>query len=621
MVASVTLSGTGYAPGADVAGSPYTITASAAVFTPVGAGVNYAITFHTGSFTVNAAQLDITATNESKTYGDTFTPNGATQFSTGSGQLKNGDVIASVTLSSAGYAPGADAAGSPYTITASAAVFTPMGANTNYAITYHNRELTITKATLTVTVNNASRGYGDANPTFTGSYSGFKNGETLGTSGVTGTPSLTTAATATSAVPGPYAITAAIGTLAAGNYDFAFVDGQLTITKATLTVTADNASRGYGDANPTFTASYSGFKNGETLGTSGVTGTPSLTTTATATSAVPGPYAITAAIGTLAAGNYTFTFVTGALTITRATLTVTGDDKSRTYGASNPTFTANYSGFKNGETLASSGLTGSPSLTTTATAMSAASPPTYPITAALGTLAAGNYTFTFANGQLTITKATLTVTADSLVGTPAVDPFTKVYNGLVYTGFTARYDGFVNGETPTVLSGTLTFSGAGTTAVLPGGPYTVTPGGLTSSNYNIAFVNGTLNIGFGNCAGGGVIQQPINADGSSVFPKAGRTVPVKFYVCDASGNHISDPNVVFAGTGGQLTMLSQVRSQIQTVDEGTYNDVPDAAFRWSPGDNIWIWNMTTNNLQSGNKYTFHINLRNGTYIEFFIAIK
>ena len=132
---------------ATVAGSPYSIVPSAAVFTPAAAAGNYSITYANGSFTVNAAPLDITATNESKTYGDTFTPNGATQFSTGSGQLKNGDVIASVTLSSAGYAPGADVAGSPYTITASAAVFTPMGANGNYAITLAPGDYTLHVAT------------------------------------------------------------------------------------------------------------------------------------------------------------------------------------------------------------------------------------------------------------------------------------------------------------------------------------------------------------------------------------------------------------------------------------------------------------------------------------------
>ena len=93
--------------------------------------------------------------------------------------------------------------------------------------------------------------------------------------------------------------------------------------------------------------------------------------------------------------------------------------------------------------------------------------------------------------------------------------FNKAYNGLVYTGFTVRYSGFVNGETPSVLGGSLTFSGAGTTAALPG-TYTVTPGGLTSTNYAITFNNGTLNIGYGTCNGsdpGGVILPPINADG------------------------------------------------------------------------------------------------------------
>ena len=163
----------------------------------------------------------------------------------------------------------------------------------------------------------------------------------------------------------------------------------------------------------------------------------------------------------------------------------------------------------------------------------------------------------------------------------------------------------VNGETGATV-GTVDVSH--TTHTLPGNYNTDYWFFTGAANYNDK-PNTTITdtIGYGTCAGGGVILQPINADGTSVFPKSGRTVPVKFYVCDASGNHISDPNVVFAGTGGQLTMLSQVRSQLQTVDESGFNDVPDAAFRWA-GDS-WIWNMTTNNLQSGNKYTFHINLK------------
>src|SRR2546428_3802694 len=105
------------------------------------------------------------------------------------------------------------------------------------------------------------------------------NGETLATSGVTGAPSLTTTATPASAVGG-YPIVAAPGTLAATNYTFAFVGGTLTVNQATVTVSADAASRAYGAANPAFTASYSGFGKSETLATSGVTGAPSLTTAA-----------------------------------------------------------------------------------------------------------------------------------------------------------------------------------------------------------------------------------------------------------------------------------------------------------------------------------------------------
>jgi len=55
----------------------------------------------------------------------------------------------------------------------------------------------------------------------------------------------------------------------------------------------------YGEANPTLTATYTGFVNGETLGTSGATGAPGLSTAATATTGAGTAPAITAAIGSL----------------------------------------------------------------------------------------------------------------------------------------------------------------------------------------------------------------------------------------------------------------------------------------------------------------------------------
>lgn len=84
------------------------------------------------------------------------------------------------------------------------------------------------------------------------------------------------------------------------------------IAKATLTVAAKNVSRPYGTANPQFTAMISGFVYRDTQ--SVVSGTPSFTTMATLSS-LPGPYPITAALGTLAAANYTFNLQPGTLTV------------------------------------------------------------------------------------------------------------------------------------------------------------------------------------------------------------------------------------------------------------------------------------------------------------------
>ena len=89
-----------------------------------------------------------------------------------------------------------------------------------------------------------------------------------------------------------------MGTLKSNDYTFVFQAGTLTVTPAVLTVAAVNASRAYGLTNPTLTYTISGFVNGETATTGGVTGTPALSTTAIASSSV-GTYPITVGLGTL----------------------------------------------------------------------------------------------------------------------------------------------------------------------------------------------------------------------------------------------------------------------------------------------------------------------------------
>jgi len=89
-----------------------------------------------------------------------------------------------------------------------------------------------------------------------------------------------------------------------------YTAGTLTIDPAALLITADDASRIEGEPNPVFTATYTGFKNGEDASVlSGLT----LTSPATLAS-VPGAYAITPAGAT--AANYTMTYQDGTLTVT-----------------------------------------------------------------------------------------------------------------------------------------------------------------------------------------------------------------------------------------------------------------------------------------------------------------
>jgi hypothetical protein len=96
-----------------------------------------------------------------------------------------------------------------------------------------------------------------------------------------------------------------------------------TIIQAPLTVTANNASRDYGQANPSFSAVLRGFVNGQDLPTSDVTGSADCTTTAGLSSA-PGPYPITCTTGSLTSSDYSFgPFEAGTLTINKAPQTIT----------------------------------------------------------------------------------------------------------------------------------------------------------------------------------------------------------------------------------------------------------------------------------------------------------
>jgi hypothetical protein len=369
-------------------GTVHTVATGTCSITDSQSGSNtYIPTSATESFSISPAPLTITANNQTKVYGAALPV-----LSASYGGLVNGDTSASIfgqpilttTATSASHV-----SGSPYTITPSGAV------DANYTISYMPGSLTVTTAPLTITANNAGKLYGAALPVLSASYGGFVNGDT--TASLTTTPTLSTTATSASHVSGsPYAITPS-GAVDP-DYTISYQPGSLSVTPAPLTITADSMSKVYGAAVPALTASYSGFVNGDT--TASLSTSPTISTTATATSPVAGsPYPITAS-GAVDA-DYTIGYGPGSLTVTAATQTITFlAPTSIAYGAPAPQLSAS----------ASSGL-----------------PVTYSVTS-------GPCTIDPVTGQTAYTAGGTCVITVSQAGNGNVSAATPVSQNLVITG-------------------------------------------------------------------------------------------------------------------------------------------------------------------------------------------
>lgn len=206
----------------------------------------------------------------------------------------------------------------------------------------------------------------------------------------------------------------------------------LTVTPATLTITVTSGQgKVYGESDP---AAYSYTSAGFVLSDTSSIITGSLSRDEGEN---VGSYAINQN-DLSAGGNYTINFVGAPFDITPATLTVSADSGlSKVYGSVDPALTYSFSGFLFSDD--SSLFTG---------ALGRASGEnvgTYAISQ--GDLSAGaNYVLSFTGSDFTITPAILTVSADGGQG--------KVYGSDDPT-FTFTPSGFVNGDTDSILTGSL----------------------------------------------------------------------------------------------------------------------------------------------------------------------
>ncbi len=351
--------------------------------------------------TISKATLTVTADDQTITYGDPDPSPFTFQYGT---EFVLGDDAADIDV-----APTCTVSG-PHTNVATYPIVCSGGSDDNYAFSFVDGTLTVDPATLDVNAVADTKEYGESDPAFNYTLSGFKFSENEATAGVSGsggcscTPGETVAG-------GPYTITCTAGSLVAANYVFATgTTADFTITPATLSVNAAADTKEYGESDPALTYTLSGFKFSENETTAGVSGSGSCSRTPGETVA-GGPYTITCTAGTLVAANYVFaTGTTANFTITPATLSVNAAADTKEYGESDPAFNYTLSGFKFGENEATASVSGSGGCSHTPGETVAGSP--YTITCTAGSLVAANYVFaTGTTADFTITPATLSVDA------------------------------------------------------------------------------------------------------------------------------------------------------------------------------------------------------------------
>ena len=266
-----------------------------------------------------ATALTLFSGSNPSTYGDVLTLHATVSPAPADGEtitFKDGvTTIGTVTtVSGVATLPISTLVAGPHSLTA---VYS--GDASNLGSTSSALSQTVDPASLGIQANNTNKTYDGA--AFSGgngvSYNGFVNGETAAVLGGT----LSYAGTSQGATnAGNYTIIPS--GLTATNYAINYTNGTLTISPASLTITANNAGKVYGQtltfAGTEFMAS--GLTNGDsvtsvTLASSGAVGTAAVASY---------PIVASAAIGS-GLGNYSISYADGTLTVTAATpVTING---------------------------------------------------------------------------------------------------------------------------------------------------------------------------------------------------------------------------------------------------------------------------------------------------------
>ncbi|MEQ9301793.1 MAG: MBG domain-containing protein, partial [Cyclobacteriaceae bacterium] len=268
---------------------------------------NYALTYESDFLTIGAKAITVTADEQSKIYGE---EDPELTYEITSGELAFEDAISGSLTREAGESVGS------YDIQQG-----DLSLNDNYDLNFEDNELTITERAITIAADEQSKTYGDQDPELT--YE-ITSGGLAFEDAISG--SLTREAGES---VGTYAIQPG-GLSLNDNYDLSFEGNELTITERTITITADEQSKTYGDEDPELTYEIT---SGELAFEDAFSGTIQREAGEDV-----GTYTIEQ--GSLTLGdNYDLSFESHDLTITERAITVTADVQSKTYGDEDPELT------------------------------------------------------------------------------------------------------------------------------------------------------------------------------------------------------------------------------------------------------------------------------------------
>ena len=337
----------------------------------------------------------------------------------------------------------------------------------------------ITPATLTVTADDKTITYGDGYPEYTYTITGYVNSETDAV--VSGTATLTCNYNITSAATrgaNTYTIAFDAQGLTADNYTFNYVSGTLTVNKRLIYLGVHAGTSVYGSEISGFTANYTGAADhrpiyGDGVSAFGQTNAIFTLSCSVSTTSPVGSYDIIPALAEGYTANYVLdeNVENGTYTITPATLTVTADNKTITYGDSAPAYTVTYAGFVNGEDENTVGIF-SDTIVASCTYAQYNNANTYAITLN-DTVTSLNYSIIFTAGTLTVDQKEVGLTWSTLTAEELV------YSGTAKT-LSATATGLVNEDTCTV---TVALTDANTNVNV--GSFTYTATGLSNDNYKL----------------------------------------------------------------------------------------------------------------------------------------